>query len=137
MSRSARVRNSWSSFQSNLCIFFFSWDLAAVCIMGVSVIVGCPQCELTVLYNFSGSETCLPDNLPYCALWSVYPVPVPVPVYSPNSRAFLPQSDVVGFTFNQCSQTNFHLHSPLRLFNELKMFNIFEIIIQGPVGVAA
>ena len=136
MSRLARVRNSWSSFQSNLCIFF-SWDLAAVCIMGESVIVGCPQCELTVLYNFSGSETCLPDNLPYCALWSVYPVPLPVPVYSPNSRALLPQSDVVGFTFNQYSQTNFHLHSPLRLFNELKMFNIFEIIIQGPVGVAA
>lgn len=105
--------------------------------MGESVIVGCPQCELTVLYNFSGSETCLPDNLPYCALWSVYSVPVPVPVYSLNSRAFLPQSDVVGFTFNQCSQTNFHLHSPLRLFNELKMFNIFEIIIEGPVGVAA
>lgn len=136
MSRLARVRNSWSSFQSNLCIFF-SWDLAAVCIMGESVIVGCPQCELTVLYNFSGSETCHPDNLPNCALWSVYPVPVPVPVYSPNSRALLPQSDIVGFTFNQCSQTNFHLYSPLRLFNELKMFNIFEIIIQGPVGVAA
>ena len=133
MSRLARVRNSWSSFQ---CIFF-SWDLAAVCILGKSVIVGCPQCELTVLYIFSGSETCLPDNLPYCALWSVYRVPVPVPVYSPNSRTLLPQSDVVGFTFNQCSQTNFHLHSPLRLFNELKMFNIFEIIIQGPVGVAA
>ena len=124
MSRLARVRNSWSSFQF---ISFFSWDLAALRIMGESInfIVGCPQCELTVLYIFSGSETCLPDNLPYCALWSVYPVPVPVPVYSPHSKALLPQSDVVGFTFNQCSQTNFHLHSSLRLFNELKLFNIF------------
>ena len=136
MSRLARVRNSWSSFQSNLCIFF-SWDLAAVCIMGESVIVGCPQCELTVLYNFSGSQTCHPDNLPNCALWSVYPVPVPVPVYSSNSGVLLPWSDIVELTFSQWSQTNFHLHSPLRLFNKLKMFNNFAIIIQGPIGVAA
>ena len=100
--------------------------------MEESVIVGCPQCELTVLYNFSGSEACLPDNIPYCALWSVYPVPVPVPVYSPNSGVILPRSDIAELTFNQCSQ-----HSPLCLFNKLKMFNFVEIIIQGHIGMAA
>jgi len=89
----------------------------------------------TLLYNFSGSKTSLPDNLPYCALWSVYPVPVPV--YSSNSGVLLPQSDIDELTFNPWNQTNFHLHSPHCLFNELKMFNIFEIIIQGPIGVAA
>ena len=46
MSSLARVCNSGSLFQRNVCnLFFFSGDLAAVLIMGVSVIAGCPQGE--------------------------------------------------------------------------------------------
>ena len=32
-------------FQPNVCNFFFSWDLAAVLVIGVSVIARCPQGE--------------------------------------------------------------------------------------------
>ena len=51
----ARVRNSESLFQSIICNFF-TGDLAAVRIIGVSIIAGCPQGEswlwlLTVLYG--------------------------------------------------------------------------------------
>ena len=28
---------------SQISVIYFTWDLAAVCIIGVSVIVGCPQ----------------------------------------------------------------------------------------------
>ena len=43
----ARVRNSGSLFQSNVCTqyFIFARDLVAVRIIGVSVIAGCPQGE--------------------------------------------------------------------------------------------
>ena len=41
----ARVRNSESLFQSNVCNIFLDRDLAAVRIIGVSVIAGCPQGE--------------------------------------------------------------------------------------------
>ena len=55
VSLSARARNSESLFQSILCNFF-TGDLAAVRIIGVSIIAGCPQGEswlwlLTVLYE--------------------------------------------------------------------------------------
>ena len=36
------VRNSRSLFQSNAFNLFFAGDLAAVCVIGVSVVVGCP-----------------------------------------------------------------------------------------------
>ena len=49
----ARVRNSGSSFQSNVCNLLLP-GLAAVCIIGVSVIAGCPQGE-SWLYNFSSA----------------------------------------------------------------------------------
>ena len=45
MSLLARVRNSESLFQSNVLYFVFTWDLAAVRFIGVSVIAGCPQGE--------------------------------------------------------------------------------------------
>ena len=41
----ARVRNSKSLFQSNFRNLFFSWDLAAVRFIGVSVKARCPQGE--------------------------------------------------------------------------------------------
>jgi len=41
----ARVRNSGSLFQSNVCNLFLPGNLAAVRIIGVSVIAGCPQGE--------------------------------------------------------------------------------------------
>ena len=44
VSLSARARNSESLFQSILCNFF-TGDLAAVRIIGVSIIAGCPQGE--------------------------------------------------------------------------------------------
>ena len=39
----ARVRNSGSLFQSNVCNLFLAGILATVRIIGVSVIAGCPQ----------------------------------------------------------------------------------------------
>ena len=45
MSSLARVRNSGSLFQSNVCNLFLPRILAAVIIMGVSVIAECPQGE--------------------------------------------------------------------------------------------
>ena len=48
----ARVRNSGSLFQSNVCNFF-ARNLSAVRIIGESVIAGCPQRrELTVFKNW-------------------------------------------------------------------------------------
>ena len=49
----ARVRNSGSSFQSNVCNLLLP-GLAVVCIIGVSVMAGCPQGE-SWLYNFSSA----------------------------------------------------------------------------------
>ena len=48
----ARVRNSRSLFQWNVCNFLFAGDLATVRFIGVSVIAGCPQAE-SWLYKFS------------------------------------------------------------------------------------
>ena len=41
----ARVRNSGSLFQSNICNLFLAWDLPAVRIIGASVMAGCPLGE--------------------------------------------------------------------------------------------
>ena len=57
MSRLARVRNSWSSFQF---ISFFSWDLAALRIMGESVYSRVPtmwvDCTLHLLWIWNMSS---------------------------------------------------------------------------------
>ena len=45
MSLLARVRDSVTFFQSNVCNLFYAGDLAAVRIIGVCVITGCPLGE--------------------------------------------------------------------------------------------
>ena len=45
MSSLARVCNGGSLYHLNICHLIFAWDLAAIRIIGVSVIAGCPQCE--------------------------------------------------------------------------------------------
>ena len=39
-------------FKLNVCNFFFSWDLAAVRVIGVSVIARCPQGESVFIIFF-------------------------------------------------------------------------------------
>ena len=60
MSSLARVRNSGSLFQSNVCIlqFIFAWDLAVVRITGVSA-----RRELTLKWIFFVADV-LPYTLP-------------------------------------------------------------------------
>ena len=43
MSSLPRVYSGGSLYQSNFRKFIFAWDLAAVCIIGVSIIAGGPQ----------------------------------------------------------------------------------------------
>ena len=47
----ARVRKSGTLFQSNVCNLFFAGDLAAVRIIWVSAIAGCPQGESWLYMN--------------------------------------------------------------------------------------
>ena len=52
MSSLARlIRNGESLCQTNVCNIFFAGDLAAVRIIGVSVIAGCPQGESRTVIN--------------------------------------------------------------------------------------
>ena len=51
MSSLVRVRNGWSLFQSNVCNLFLPGDFAAVHVIGVSVIAGCPQGESWLCLN--------------------------------------------------------------------------------------